>query len=690
MTSLNRLSCLVICATILVLSATSELAAQIENVSHTPQQPHSKEAVTVTARVRGVVTKAVLQYQPVDPGKYVDLSDAAYKTNWTSLPMHTGARAADAKPEDAVYTVELPATLQTHRRLVRYRITAFDASGHTNTAPALEDSQPNFAYFVYDGIPPWSGAIDPNSPDPKKSERVRYDEKVMRSVQTYHFISKARSVENTTWREQAGGKDYKYTGTLVSDGKVYDHIRFRARGGVWRYAMGKNMWKFDFNKGHHLQARDDYGRAYQVGWGKLNLRACIQQGDYGYRGEQGMFESVGFRLFSVAGVPAPRTHWLQLRIIDEAEENPASQYHGDFWGLYLAIENEDSHFLQEHGLPDGNLYKMESGSGSLHSHAPGAVTNSSDLDRFMSSYRQRNPPEQWWRANLNLASYYSYRSILECIHHYDLDEGKNYDFYLNPKTSQWTVIPWDIDLSWADTMYGGGQEPFKARVLSRPAFRREYQNRQREIRDLLFNPEQTGQLIDECAAIIADPSGAPSMVDADRAKWDFHPMMAMPGSGKAGQGRFYEMAPSKDFRGMVALMKNYVKTRAAWIDANLLSDTAIPTTPTVARSGINNLAANALTFRCSEFKGPGIFAAMKWRVGEIPNSSAKTLNSKVPQPYEITPVWESPELTVFARDVSIPPEALKVGHRYRVRVRMKDATERWSHWSAPVEFIAGK
>jgi len=102
------------------------------------------------------------------------------------------------------------------------------------------------------------------------------------------------------------------------------------------------------------------------------------------------------------------------------------------------------------------------------------VTNRSDLDQFMSAYNQGNRPEQWWRANLNLPCYYSYRSIIECIHHYDLDEGKNYDYFLNPKTSQWTVIPWDIDLTWGNNMYGSGQEPFKARVLSRAVFRREY------------------------------------------------------------------------------------------------------------------------------------------------------------------------------------------------------------------------
>ena len=661
-------------------------APRIEDVRHSPAQPHSHEPTVVTAKVAGQGIKLTLEYQVVDPGKYIALRDAEFQRSWTPVGMNDAGTNGDAKAGDGIYTVALPADLQRHRRLVRYRITGSDAKDRRFLAPAPDDAQTNFAYFVYDGIPAWKGAIDARSNDPELKHIVQFDPAVMQKVQSYHFISKASSVENATWREQPGGKEYKYTGTLVVDGKVYDHVPFRARGGVWRYAMGKNMWKFEFNKGHHLEARNDFGQPYQEKWGKLNLRACIQQGDYGYRGEQGMFESVGFKLFALAGVPAPRTHWIQLRIIDEAEENPGDQYHGDFWGLYLAIENEDNHFLAEHDLPPGNLYKMEGGSGTLHSHAPGAVTNRSDLDHFMGTYYGRNPSDGWWRTNLDLARYYSYRSILECIHHYDVSDGKNYDYYLNPKTSQWTVIPWDIDLSWADHMYGGGEEPFKSRVLSHPVFRREYQNRLREIRDLLFNTDQAWQLINESAAIISDPAGGPSPADADRMKWDYHPAMAM--GGKAGQGLFYQAAPSRDFRGIVRLMRNYVKTRGAWVDANLLRDPAIPKTPALTAVGPTNFLAAELRFRSSEYQGTSAFAAMKWRVGEVAPTNAPPEALKGPRPYEVTPTWESPELGTFSPDITIPPTAVKVGRVYRVRVRMKDETGRWSHWSRPIQFTA--
>ena len=63
----------------------------------------------------------------------------------------------------------------------------------------------------------------------------------------------------------------------------------------------------------------------------------------------------------------------------------------------------------------------------------------------------------WWKQNFNLDSYYNYRSILEAIHHYDIAAGKNYFYYLNPETNKWETLPWDIDLTWANNMFGRRQ-----------------------------------------------------------------------------------------------------------------------------------------------------------------------------------------------------------------------------------------
>ena len=650
-------------------------------IDHSPRQPRSGQVVKITARVETNVTAVKLEYQIVEPGAYVELKEPKYRQNWTAVEMQPGGAA----PGQSVLSVELPGRLQVHRRLIRYRLSAIDGAGRRVQAPDAGEVPTNFAFFVYNGIPAWTGALNPQSHGSKLSEPVTFSQEAMNRVQVYHLLAKKRSVENATWNEQAGGKEYKYTGTLVVGPDVFDHVGFRARGGVWRYAMGKNMWKFSLPGDQKLRAHDDFGEPYPATWSKINLRACIQQGDYGHRGEQGLFESVGFRLFNLAGVPAPFTHWVQLRIIDEPDESPSDQYHGDFWGLYLAIENEDGHFLKDHRLPSGNLYKMEFGGGQLHHQGAGAVTNGSDLSQFMRSSGE-NQSEAWWRTNFDLTNYYSYRAICECIHHYDTGEGKNYDYYHNPETGRWQILPWDIDLTWANNMYGSGEDPFKENILSHPRFRIGYQNRLREIRDLLFNPEQTGNLIDEYASVIWDPAGTPSIVEADRRKWDYHPAMAM--GGKAGQGRFYRASAGRDFPGMALLMKEYVRSRGAWIDSVLVNDPNIPATPSATFVGPTNFPANQLRFRASAYKGTAAFSALRWRLAEVSRKGAPS-SPRVRGLYEINAGWQSGESNRPDELILIPESAVKSGHRYRVRVCMKDVTGRWSHWSAPIEFVAG-
>jgi hypothetical protein len=663
----------ILLAFLLACGTTSLFGAEPVTVKHTPKAPRSGEKVVVSLGQAAAIQDPALEYQIVLPGNYVALKDSAYARGWTSVPMQ---KAGDG------FTAEIPAGVQTHRALIRYRIRGRNA-GQAMELPPPEDTQHNYAYFVYDGIPGWKAALDPASDESQKRAMVQFTPEVMNQVQSYFLIAKIKEVENATWYQQARGKEYRYTGTFVADGKVYDHVPFRARGGDWRFAMGKNMWKFNFNKGHHLEAKDDYGERHRSKWGKLNLRSCIQQGDYGRRGEQGMYEAVGFRLFNLAGVDAPRTHWVTLRIVGEKEESPANQYRGDFWGLYLAIENEDDDFLQDHNLPEGNIYKMMFGQGELSNGSSDKPTRGADLQRFLSGLHQRQS-ETWWRQNVDLPRYYSYRSIVEAIHHYDISAGKNYDFYFPANDPKCRVIPWDIDLTWGDHMYGGGRDPFYP-ALAQPAIKLEYQNRLREIRDLLYNPSETGRLIDECAALIYRP-GTQSIVDADRFKWDYHPIMSSRYAmrGKADTGLFYQAARTRDFPGMVAQMKDYVVRRAAYIDRSLIADAAIPSTPSIKYSGSPGYPVNHLNFKTSGLADP-TFGAMEWRIGQIDRAAKPKQRGH----YEITPIWQSAEVTKFAEEMAVPPDALKAGNVYRARCRMKDATGRWSHWSEPVEFTAG-
>jgi len=678
----------------------------IRQVSHLPEQPKPGESVVVSARVSDPdgVDAVLLEYQVVEPGRYLHAADAGYAEGWVQVPM------TSTVGDPLVYTAGLPAEVNQHRHLVRYRIRAIDRKGSAIRVPYADDPCPNLAWFCYGTVPAWTGAVRPGAVAPFGTP-FTVDSPEMNRLPVYHLIARRADVEASTWRDRSHGDEYFWTGTLVYDGRVYDHIRFRPRGGVWRYAMGKNMWKFDFNRGHDFEARDTWGRRIATPWTKLNLGACIQQGDFLHRGEQGMFESVGFRLFQLAGVPASHTSFVQFRVVDDAlEADPAGQFGGDFWGLYLAVEQLDGRFLEEHGLADGNLYKMEGGTGEPNNIGPLGPADSSDLATFLSEYSNGNAlTESWWRSRLDLGRYYSYQAIVQAIHHYDIADGKNYFYHRDPGTGRWTVLPWDLDLTWADNMYRagvqGGNEPFKSRVLSNfgsspafPALNREFRNRVREIRDLLWNEDEAYRLIDEMALRVRGTNQF-SIIDADRARWDYNPIMndgSLVNPSKAGQGLYYKFSPypsvQKTFAGAAQLMKRYVTYRASdrgFSLDTLSADPAIPKRPSLTYTGPEGYPVHAIRLRRDTYSGSASLRSVQWRVGEIARTNHPSWQPDRPMPYEIEPVWESGELGPESETVTVPIGVLRVGRLYRARVRYTDAEGRTSSWSPPIEFTAG-
>jgi hypothetical protein len=234
-------------------------------------------------------------------------------------------------------------------------------------------------------------------------------------------------------------------------------------------------------------------------------------------------------------------------------------------------------------------------------------------------------------------------------------------------------------------MFGGGHEPFyRAGLLSRPAFKYQYQERLAEIRDLLFNPEEMGKLIDEHATMIAEPAGRPSLADADRAKWDYNPIMSSAHvfPMKAGPGRFYFGDPHKSFGTMVAYMKSYASKRANWIDSRLLADYQPPPAAKISPPPQFDFAAPHLSLSL-EAKPEGTVSS-QWRLAEITDTKSPVFDPHQPWSYEIQALWEQ-ELK-GSTTVSVPTRSLVPGHTYRVRARWQDADEHWSRWSTPLQF----
>jgi len=344
------------------------------------------------------------------------------------------------------------------------------------------------------------------------------------------------------------------------------------------------------------------------------------------RGTRGMImnEALAFRLYNMAGVPSCKTNYFHLRVIDSAmETDPISQYEGDFGGLYLTIEHPDGAFLDEHGLPDGNVYRMEGGPNKTHQGLT-QVANNSDVYSFISTHDSR-PNRDWWAQNVNLSNYYSSRAIGIAINDSDRRPGSNCIYYHNSETGQWWMLPWDLDLTFEWATHYPDWEHFRY-AMAYSEYDIACKNRARELIDLLLNSDQAWQVIDEIASIINTPYDGRTFVEANRALWDYHPRTKR-------KGQFYEyneFLVNKDWSGLIEYYKTFLSPSGfsdfVFGDYGVYAlmaetaDSSIPDTPTITYTGPEGFPADNLAFVTSPFSDPHgsqTFNAMKWRIAEV-------------------------------------------------------------------------
>jgi hypothetical protein len=669
----------------------------IRNVDTFPDQPTSTQPIQVRAKITDSdgITSVTLRYQIVPPGSYIRIGDAAYQTNWTTVNMSPATTPS-------YYVATIPA--QPHRTLVRYRISARDGVGQVTTAPYKDDSEPNYARFVYNGVPPYNASPRPGS------QPFRWHT-VLTKVPVFHLVANAADVNEAqavAIGDKVERRQFKWYGTIYFNGKVYDHIRFRVRGGTWRYRYNKRMWKFRFNRGHYLEFVHNDGEKYAEELRTLNLGACIQPpgnvpswvlskyGDNSQRGEAGIVEKACFWLWHRVGAIAPDTTWIHFRVVDNASETGADQYSGDFFGLYLTMQGMDERMLRTSDRPVGNFFKIDS-FGYLSGGPPWFVeaSNCSQLDpqTDITEFRRQfgpkpgypTPTKQWWEQNFDLDAYYSARTVVDFSHHGDLyntmtydgvGSGKNYYFYHNPDTSKWEIAYWDVDLTFG-TDHGDASSPFRDRVVrngSIPGFGIAYKNRLREVIQLQFCEQKFFPQLDEWRNLLVEIAAA----DMDR--WDYAPQTGSQDFNWQGHFRPLDTRLA-DIKYWITLRLNWLtgppsnwslETSSGWPQTTCW-DPDIPSTPTLTSPAPTTAFEGSapIPLRSSAFSDPNgsSHAASKWMATLVGDN-------------ELKPDWSSGTTTSLTT-ASIPPGALAPGN-YWLRVRHMDNTGRWSWWSPAV------
>ncbi len=693
----------------LAIAAGASKAPLASNLNHLPLQPKSGQPVIVFGQIAAPegMQSVTLQVQVVEPGKFIRKADPAYAQLWQDFPMNDEGKNGDLRAGDNIFTATVPGEFQKHRNLIRYRM-ATKKSGNDGFLqwPPATNASPNLAWFTYDRIPAWSGASLPN-----RTGAISFSSQFLSTLPACHLVAREEDVNRSQWDQSANRQPF--SGALVWEGRVYDHITYHNRGQASTYVAGKNKWGFKFNNGQEFAAQDFYGRSYKFPWTSLELNPCASAWAPVNRGMAGMDEAVSYRAYQLAGVPSPDTRWVQLRVVDRAEEtSPRSQYDGDLWGLYLSVQSKNGTWLRENGMADGNLFSAESGPKHF---AKGMPTNGVDLAKFMSS-SSRGQPEAWWRGHLDLPSYYGFHAMNRVLANIDLRQQGNHYIYHRPD-EHWVVLPHDLDMMFIPKTHWPGIVE-QARCLDVPALSLEYKNRAREILDLFCaDPTpaggQIGQLVAELAQALCPKGETNNWAQLDEAMWNGHPrsnhrgqfyVVRYPDSRMGGS--WVRKLASPDFAGFCKyivdfctdsrLIKNYRENDGnqvgygygfLWSESK---DDSIPNRPTLRYAGGAGFPANQLEFAVSSFVSPKSvnFAAFQWRVAEIGTPPSGADGQKAKWRYELESGWSSGELNSAPTALRVPAGICKGSHVYRARARYKDATGRWSRWSEPVQFTA--
>ena len=719
-------------------------APAVRNVTHTPQSPTSADPIVITARVtdpNGVLS-VNLAYQINTPGNFIPSTlpkaisggnfvnvatpltpNPAFEAagNWTTVAMNDDGVGDDATGGDGIWSASIPP--QINRSLVRYRITVADNLGATARVPYQGDPSLNYACYVYNGVPDYEGttAADLQTLPVYQllTRKVDYDQCVA-------YDPANRLVAGTSWNFE------NWEAAFVYDGVVYDHIPYRLKGANGRYVASgtggagnaKRAFKFYFNKGYELQARDNTGKKYPTTWNTMITENLWEnRASYTF----GLNEAVDFHLFNQLGVPAPLSNWAHFRTVMQTGEQP-DKWHGDFWGLMWVHEDYDHRFLQAHNLTKGNLYKLTrdgvAGVLQFRYQSSLAPTDGSDHDEINNNLKGTSTPS-YITSRVNLDLWCRYHAFCEAIRHYDYwpsgDNNAAWYFYPNYNAGngnkgQLWYLPNDVDATWGPTWNNGHDIVHNALfndtasaggdASTNPTLWPNYFNQVHEVRSLLWQPDQINPLIDQFAATIRP------FVNAEFKRWYGSPADAGNFDGLFGPNNTALNSVGQTALDLyVAGMKDFAfdadNNGGVWPGANVgvggraahmdtlgvslgESSTVYPVKPGLTYTGTAGYPVNDLRFSSSPFNDPqgaGTFAAMQWRMAEV-NTTATFVPTE-PRLLEIVPSHDSGELASFAAEYKFPPTACEPGKRYRARVRMKDNTGRWSNWSNAAEFTAG-
>lgn len=254
------------------------------------------------------------------------------------------------------------------------------------------------------------------------------------------------------------GYDFEYVkGDLEIDGKVLKDVGIRFKGNstyMLTASFLKRPFKVDLDRHHEDQS-----------WGgmkKLTFNNNVMD-------PTATREPLAFLVYRAAGVPAPRTAFLELTL------TVPGKYDKAVVGLYTLIETVDKTFLKDH-FPSakGLLCKPERAGALGHfgekwasyesAYRPKSTATPAAKRRlidFTKLVHQAGEAEFHAKiaSFLDIDRFLRYVAATVVLSSMDsfVGLGHNYYLYHDPKSNRFTILPWDVDHSFGALLMVGSQ-----------------------------------------------------------------------------------------------------------------------------------------------------------------------------------------------------------------------------------------
>ncbi|MGK0188384.1 MAG: hypothetical protein ACI9R3_004178 [Verrucomicrobiales bacterium] len=383
----------------------------LTDVTQDPEQPDAGTALPISAMVAEV------------DGGGIGAVNLVYRFMFedeVATPMADDGQGADVTAADGIYTGVIPAEMIQAGMMIRWKVTADDSKGNESKSPAFR---------VPSDSHEWLGTV-PTDPT------------IQTNLTVLHWF-----VETPGRAATSSGTDC----SLYYLGEFYDNVHFDQHGqSTSGSAFVKKSHNVDFPETNRFRWKEGEKRVKDVNL----LTNWADKGKFRH--------PLAYEVIREAGVAAHFAFTVRVH------------QNGEFYSVQDIVEDPDETYLERAGLnPKGALYKMYNSfnsTGDARSSSNQKKTRKSegreDILEMSAGVRLRGDERTTYvMDNIDIPRTVNYLatnllpSNTDCCH-------KNYYFYRDTEeTNEWTMLPWDLDLSWG-RQWNGTENYFNDNLFS--------------------------------------------------------------------------------------------------------------------------------------------------------------------------------------------------------------------------------